>query len=437
MKSIFFFLLLICFINCADKVKLDLYYESFCGGCKYMIIGEMNDLLSYDEMKDIVDLMLYPYGNGHIISRDPIKITCQHGDEECLGNKLEGCAIKHNEGIDNWYPFIYCMEYSGSKMIENDTVLSCAKENGLDGEDILKCAYSLEGDKIHLWNADHTPSDHEYVPWLLINDVLFEDGDLIQAVCDAYNGEKPSLCKSKVNHHNINVDKCSNNKNKKISNNQIINFEFYYESLCPDCEIVVMQDFPRIFLQNSGLEKIVNLTLVPYGNAKIVSRDPIEITCQHGDYECYGNQVEGCVIRNYEFETSLKFVYCLESKTWTSQKPFSDDNIRECSNLYNIDADKVLTCANGDEGKRIHLSMGDLTPTHSFVPWNIIDGELYTGDDIVGAICDKITGEKPIICNELKSGDEIIRKSHKCPNGNVIKRSNKFIKKSHLRHRNW
>ena len=45
-----------------------------------------------------------------------------------------------------------------------------------------------------------------------------------------------------------------------------------------------------------GVPAIMNLTIVPYGNAHL---DGDTVTCQHGDDECSGNSWEQCAIAHY------------------------------------------------------------------------------------------------------------------------------------------
>ena len=58
--------------------------------------------------------------------------------------------------------------------------------------------------------------------------------------------------------------------------------EVYYEALCPDCERFVRDTLRPALLPEAGtgLEGVVDLRLVPAGNAKIGAGGAIE--CQHG-----------------------------------------------------------------------------------------------------------------------------------------------------------
>lgn len=47
----------------------------------------------------------------------------------------------------------------------------------------------------------------------------------------------------------------------------LVNFTLYYETLCPDCREFVSGQLWKAF---NAVGHIMNLTLVPYGNARVV-----------------------------------------------------------------------------------------------------------------------------------------------------------------------
>ena len=46
------------------KVKLSLYYESLCGGCKQFITEQLGP--NYPKFAKYLDVELNPYGNAHV-----------------------------------------------------------------------------------------------------------------------------------------------------------------------------------------------------------------------------------------------------------------------------------------------------------------------------------------------------------------------------------
>lgn len=81
----------------------------------------------------------------------------------------------------------------------------------------------------------------------------------------------------------------SSNYDKKVT------MSIYYESLCPFCADFIVNDLVRLF--QTGLISIVDLRMVPWGNAGIKPDGTFD--CQHGNDECYLNTIEACAINIY------------------------------------------------------------------------------------------------------------------------------------------
>ena len=85
-----FFCLVFAYVNADDKVRLHLYFESKCPDSKEFV----NDQLypTYQKLNSIINLRLVPFGNANVsISRGGRTLTysCQHGPDECWGNKYQ------------------------------------------------------------------------------------------------------------------------------------------------------------------------------------------------------------------------------------------------------------------------------------------------------------------------------------------------------------
>jgi len=136
---------------------------------------------------------MVPYGNAQMRRG---KVSCQHGEEECEGNRWEQCAIAHYPDASDYFPFYYCMESEGDSMLSY--VKKCASDANLDYSVLSTCYNSDESKELQEKAAAMTPSDHQYVPWVLINGVKSpSDGDnILEEVCSAYTGEAPKACQS-------------------------------------------------------------------------------------------------------------------------------------------------------------------------------------------------------------------------------------------------
>ncbi|PKU73556.1 hypothetical protein MA16_Dca008120 [Dendrobium catenatum] len=76
---------------------------------------------------------------------------------------------------------------------------------------------------------------------------------------------------------------------------QKVSLALYYEALCPFCSRFIVFSLSNIF--SDGVISIVDLRLVPFGNAMIGHNSTI--SCQHGPSECILNTVEACAINSW------------------------------------------------------------------------------------------------------------------------------------------
>ncbi len=70
-----------------------------------------------------------------------------------------------------------------------------------------------------------------------------------------------------------------------------VNLSIYYETLCPDCRQFIST---QVWNAYQSILDIVNITFVPYGNARELYRPETKLYqyyCQHGAEECYGNLI--------------------------------------------------------------------------------------------------------------------------------------------------
>ena len=360
----------------AEKVKATLYYEVFCPGCRSFIQNDLVEFRKHDDLMAITDLDLVPYGNAHVLTRDPPTFKCQHGDEECYGNWVELCAQKYNPA--NWWNFILCEE--ASEQFDDQGVKKCAEQAGINAEEVLTCAHGTEGPLLHLEAADKTPADHKWVPWVVVDGkVMGEEDEFIDMVCNAYKGEKPASCK------------------KSVKEAEKVPVALYHESYCPGCKSL-LTGFLNKMHQNEDVMKMAEFDIVSYGNAHVLTRDPPTFQCQHGEKECYGNFVQLCAMEHNK-ENYWDFLIAIDEAA-----DYSDESVKKVAGETGLDGAVILECAKGTEGPLLHLKAADKTPNHEYVPWLVINGKHIEHEKIqttfVKEICDAYKGDKPAICNQ-------------------------------------
>lgn len=192
------------------------------------------------------------------------------------------------------------------------------------------------------------------------------------------------------------------------SASDLVNLTLYYETLCPDCRAFMTGQLWKAYQEVSS---IMNLTVVPYGNAKETWRNETklwEFYCQHGPDECFGNTIHSCLLY-YRPATDdhLPFIHCMESNNQDSVQVAAE----KCGQQLNVDLTDILSCAQSRLGNSLQHEMALLTealnPPHKYVPWVTLNGvhteqiEQQAESDLVGLICDTYQGSnKPDACKK-------------------------------------
>lgn len=188
-----------------EKVKIDLYYEYLCPPCRQFVHDQLESTVK--AIGDIMDVTLIPYGNAHTVRHDDgtYEFKCQHGPEECQGNKLHACAIsKLGVKQEVIVSFVKCTESITEGPIA-DRGEKCAKELAIEFEEIKKCFNGPEGDKLLAEMGDKTEEENKkhgrnYVPWIVLNGHHDDDtegkmqSNLKHVVCETYTGRRPEKC---------------------------------------------------------------------------------------------------------------------------------------------------------------------------------------------------------------------------------------------------
>jgi len=183
------------------KVKIDFYMEAMCPGCKYFGTGDLVSMLN--GLADYVTLRAIPYGNAALNTTvgSPHfgEIACQHGPDECLGNKIELCMMHQYPDWTVWFPAFKCIEKSDE--LPYNASVKCLPENNMDLAAVLKCANGPEGEKLHQDAGKETANlspPHSFTPWLVVDGTAMNSsellGDLVNQVCTRLPGDiLPSL----------------------------------------------------------------------------------------------------------------------------------------------------------------------------------------------------------------------------------------------------
>ncbi|KAL0966652.1 hypothetical protein UPYG_G00297890 [Umbra pygmaea] len=181
-----------------SSVQVDLYFESLCPGCREFLTTQL--LPTWVMLNDIMTVNLVPFGNAQETAKGKqYTFTCQHGEEECLGNMIETCILNASA---NPFQIIYCMEAS-SNVVKAGQACVELFDPTIKWDSIMSCVKGDLGNQLMHQNALKTGAlkpPHQYVPWIVINGEHTEDlqnkamGSLFTLVCSMYKGKKPEAC---------------------------------------------------------------------------------------------------------------------------------------------------------------------------------------------------------------------------------------------------
>jgi interferon, gamma-inducible protein 30 len=182
---------------------LTVYYEAGCPDSQNFIENALAPVMEH--ISHTVKLDLVPWGKATIkgktrrqtheivakwpageIAKSATEFSCQHGPNECKGNRLHQCAI-HKLGAQAAFPFVKCM--MGSFWGGETAWKKCA-EPPLVWAELRACAGSAQGrglDRAAAVASSKVPL-FPYVPWVQLGNhhMHCQHGcDLLHVVCHA------------------------------------------------------------------------------------------------------------------------------------------------------------------------------------------------------------------------------------------------------------
>ncbi|KAI3924501.1 hypothetical protein MKW98_032702 [Papaver atlanticum] len=193
------------------------------------------------------------------------------------------------------------------------------------------------------------------------------------------------------------ISKCPSASDEKVS------LSLYYETFCPGCSEFIVHELPKIF--KNRLIDIVDLNLVPYGNANLLKNGTI--ICQHGPFECFLNTVEACAINSMPEYEYFEFIRCTENFIAEGKAEESSSCLDKTPGHGKI----LHDCYTSGRGQKIELQYAKVTaalnPPHEYVPWVTVNEVPIRMDieNFMKYICKAYKGTStPKACKELPKG---------------------------------
>ncbi|KAG5877846.1 hypothetical protein JTB14_007242 [Gonioctena quinquepunctata] len=183
-----------------DRVNVEVLFESLCPDSHRFIKEQLYP--NWKELSPYVNLKLVPFGKSSSL-QNGAKFICQHGPQECKGNKIMSCAFKMLENQDQQVEFTNCfMEiFRFGKEDPQEFGQQCAQTVGLDVNRIIDCYHSQEGIISQLVaEKDTARISPRFVPTILYNGQLInklqDDSitDFRGVVCNLVKEKYPEAC---------------------------------------------------------------------------------------------------------------------------------------------------------------------------------------------------------------------------------------------------
>uniref|UniRef100_A0A0K8R535 Putative gamma-interferon inducible lysosomal thiol reductase n=1 Tax=Ixodes ricinus TaxID=34613 RepID=A0A0K8R535_IXORI len=189
------------------KVELVVIYESLCPYSRRLVYSQLRP--TYIQLASYINLTLLPFGKarvrterdgaGHNITR----ISCQHGENECVGNRIETCVLRVVKQTVTAVQIVACMSENSSPHRAGE---NCATAFGVQWSLIDTC-FKEHGEEYELQVAATTwkyKKDVTRVPLVVMdgdqgNYVNYHaQNDMIVIVCNeisALGNKEPKVCR--------------------------------------------------------------------------------------------------------------------------------------------------------------------------------------------------------------------------------------------------
>ncbi|XP_047484749.1 gamma-interferon-inducible lysosomal thiol reductase-like [Penaeus chinensis] len=152
----------------ADRVKVSVYFESLCSDSMKFFKSQLYPV--WQDLQDIIDLEFIPFGKARATPTETgdYEFECQHGPDECYGNRVMSCA-QNSLPIGTQVEFFQCMM---TKRYPAFFGKQCSEEIGIAWAPLQECAESPKGAAMLYQNGIRTaslkPRVH-FIPTITIN----------------------------------------------------------------------------------------------------------------------------------------------------------------------------------------------------------------------------------------------------------------------------
>jgi len=195
------------------SININLYYETRCPDCVQFINETLAVMWENTDLRPHLNITMNPYGNAMSLPLANVSEgykfwhadktgqgwdwvhICQHGNDECLGNTIQACAISMVEQ-EKYMDLITCMAGKPDWGIEKASY-ECMTAANIDHQRIQACAMSPVGNKLmaDLGKQTEAVQGRLGTPWVLVDGTNLNNvTDLMRTVCTHVGDDGPASC---------------------------------------------------------------------------------------------------------------------------------------------------------------------------------------------------------------------------------------------------
>lgn len=155
----------------SSQVKVTVYYEALCSDSRNFMLREL--LPTYLALSKYLILDLVPYGKARTMENPDGKLEfhCQHGEIECLANKVHACTIDKVQDPGQLLQMVVCM--IDNNIIPLDAAQRCASQHAVNYDAIAECTHSPRSGDLLRHHGIRTDRVHpSFIPTVELNDEM-------------------------------------------------------------------------------------------------------------------------------------------------------------------------------------------------------------------------------------------------------------------------
>ncbi|CAO1408492.1 unnamed protein product [Diamesa tonsa] len=384
-------------IACVSKVKVDIFYESLCPDSIRFIADQLRP--NYPELKQHLQINFIPFGKSSSFLNEEtgqVEFKCQHGPEECFGNKVQGCVLSKLTDQDSQVNYVACQMRPGAPRDHQQ----CVVEAGFAWEEIYECTQSdFATQQQQHFEQVSSPiiATTNWVPSIIYNDQFkaelantSKSPPFKTIICDTIYNTNPA-CKLRFGVLSEDLAfiilvnscvfyllfSCLFDINK-------VQIGVHYESRCPDSRNFVQDELKKVY---PSIKDQVEITYYPLGkSSSYINEDgTVGFECQHGKPECDRNMLQNCALNligkaNQDLQTS--YIICAMD--------FGKDQSK-CIEDAGLNVADAMACFHGPKGIELQLQTekdsGPIIQKSRFVPTIVYNGE-YNREDFYDSLDD-------------------------------------------------